>query len=62
MTTQTIQGGLMTVDEVARYLRISIAKAYQMAARGELPTVRMGRTVRVRADRLEAWLDQRTSR
>jgi excisionase family DNA binding protein len=53
---------LLTVDEAARFLRISRAKAYGMAQSGELPTVRMGRSVRVRRDRLEAWLDERSSR
>jgi excisionase family DNA binding protein len=48
---------LLTIEELARFLRISRAKAYELAARGEIPTVRMGRSVRVRRDRLEAWLD-----
>jgi excisionase family DNA binding protein len=49
-----------TIEEVATYLRISRQKAYAMAASGELPTIRMGRSVRVRRDRLEAWLDQQS--
>ena len=53
---------LMSLEETARLLRISRGKAYQMAATGELPVVRMGRSVRVRRDRLQAWLDERTSR
>ena len=53
---------LITVEEAGRLLRISRGKAYQMAATGELPIVRMGRSVRVRRDRLEAWLDERSTR
>ena len=55
---------LMTVEEVSRLLRISRAKAYQMTAGDppELPVVRLGRSVRVRRDRLEAWIEQQTSR
>jgi excisionase family DNA binding protein len=53
---------LITVEEAGRLLRISRGKAYAMAASGELPTIRMGRSVRVRRDRMEAWLDERTSR
>jgi PTS system nitrogen regulatory IIA component len=61
IVTTTLQPEpLLTVDEAARFLRISRAKAYEMAQRGELPTVRMGRSVRVRRDRLEAWLDERS--
>lgn len=53
---------LISLEETARLLRISRGKAYQMAATGDLPVVRMGRSVRVRRDRLQAWLDERTSR
>jgi len=56
----TDQPALLTVEEVARFLRISRAKAYELAAQGGIPTVRMGRSVRVRRDRLEAWLDERS--
>jgi excisionase family DNA binding protein len=51
---------LLTVEEVARLLRISRGKAYSLAATGELPTVKMGRSVRVRRDRLGVWLDERS--
>jgi excisionase family DNA binding protein len=53
---------LITIEEAARYLRLSRAKTYQLAAVGDLPVVRVGRSVRVRADRLPAWLDERSSR
>lgn len=53
---------LISLEETARLLRISRGKAYAMAATGDLPVVRMGRSVRVRRDRLEAWLDERSSR
>ncbi len=51
---------LLKIDEVAAILRISVAKAYAMAQRGELPTVKMGKSVRVRRDRLMAWLDSQS--
>ena len=52
---------LLSLEEAARLLRISRGKAYSMAAAGELPIVRMGRSVRVRRDRLDAWLDARAT-
>lgn len=51
---------LISLEETARLLRISRGMAYKLAATGELPVVRMGRSVRVRRDRLEVWLDERT--
>lgn len=61
--TMTMTGepaALLTIEEAARLLRISRGKAYSMAAVGDLPTVKMGRSVRIRRDRLEAWLDERS--
>lgn len=60
MTLATPTDPILTVDEMARFLRISRAKAYSMTQSGEIPTFRMGRSVRVRRDRLEAWLEERS--
>jgi excisionase family DNA binding protein len=35
--------------------------AYSMAARGELPAVRIGRSLRIRRDKLIEWLESRTA-
>ena len=51
---------ILTVEEAARLLRISRAKAYGMALSGEMPTIRLGRSVQIRRDRLEVWLDERS--
>ena len=57
MMTRDPEPALLTIEEAARYLRLSRAKVYSMAARGELPAVKMGRSVRIRRERLDAWLD-----
>lgn len=62
MTLQAVEPALMTVEEVARYLRISRAKAYEMTQSRELPVVRMGRSVRVHRAALEEWLTDRQTR
>ena len=50
---------VLTVEEVARLLRISRGAAYQAARRGELPGVRrVGRTLRVSRDAVLTWLGQ----
>lgn len=38
---------VFTVDEAARLLRISRGAAYEAVRRGEIPSVRIGRTIRV---------------
>jgi excisionase family DNA binding protein len=62
MPTQDQMPVLLTIEEAASYLRLSRAKVYSMAACGELPAVRLGRSVRVRRDRLDAWLEVQSTR
>lgn len=47
---------LLTGTEVARQLRISRAKVYWLIQRGEIPSVRMGRNVRVRQRDIEEYI------
>jgi excisionase family DNA binding protein len=47
---------VLTVDETARYLRISRALAFEAIPRGDLPAVRVGRRLLVPRVRLLAWL------
>ena len=46
----------LTVEEAAKVLRIGRSSAYEAARRGELPTIRLGRMIRVPRHRLEAML------
>jgi excisionase family DNA binding protein len=48
---------IMTLSEVALYLKCSRAKARYLAADGELPGVRVGRAWRFRRSDIEAYLD-----
>ena len=47
---------LLTGTEVARQLRISRSKAYDLMRRGVIPTVRMGRNVRVRQQDIDEFI------
>lgn len=49
----------LKVPEVARVLRIARGRAYELVAEGEIPSVRIGRSVRVNRRELERWLDNR---
>jgi excisionase family DNA binding protein len=52
-------GGLLTLPDVAKILKIPESKAYELARRGELPTVAIpgGKYVRVRPADLNALID-----
>ncbi len=51
---------LLRADEVARVLGIGRSKTYELIARGELPSLRIGRLVRVPRHALEQWIADHT--
>jgi excisionase family DNA binding protein len=75
MTDPTRQGGadaepaavpfgdaleLLTVDDVARRLKIGRSTVYLLCRNNDLPHVTINRSVRIPLDRLEQWLRART--
>ncbi len=50
---------IMTVEEVARYLRVSERTAYDWANSGELPGGKLGTTWRFKRSEVERWVDGR---
>lgn len=48
----------MKVPEVAEYLQIGRSRAYELVADGEIPSVKIGRSVRVSRRELKRWLEQ----
>lgn len=49
----------LKVPEVAEELRIARSRAYELVADGEIPAVRIGRSVRVSRKELDRWLEDR---
>lgn len=47
---------VLTVIEIARYLRISRSAAYELLRRPGFPAIRLGRTVRVSRAAFMQWL------
>ncbi len=47
----------LKVPEVAEVLRIARSRAYELVADGKIPSVRIGRSVRVNRRELERWLE-----
>jgi excisionase family DNA binding protein len=52
----TAEPALLRVEEAARILALGRSKTYELIARGELPSVRIGRAVRVPRNALQEWL------
>lgn len=51
--------GLLTVPEAAKLLRISRNLAYELVAQHEIPSLRLGRAIRIPRHALVQWLDRR---
>lgn len=52
---------LLKADEAAVALGFSRSKVYELLAAGELPSVRVGGSVRVPAEALRRWVDDRAA-
>ena len=53
--TPEIQDQILTVEEVAAYLRLSTATIYRMAQTGEMPAKRVGRSWRFSQALIDDW-------
>jgi excisionase family DNA binding protein len=58
---EVVQRMLLRVWEVAERLAISKSQTYLMVASGQLPTVRIGRAVRVPERALLDWVDAKVA-
>lgn len=52
---------LLRPTEVARVLGIGRSTVYELIHAGELPTIHVGRAVRISRRAVEAWIEQRTA-
>ena len=53
----TTENKLLRINEVATWLDVTEARAYELARTGLIPAVRIGRQLRVDATRLQAWIE-----
>ena len=54
------EDAIMTVPQVAAYLKMSKAAIYRLVAQGHLPHIKIGKSRRIRREQLEAWLKTQT--
>ena len=54
---------ILTLKEVAQYLKLAEKTAYRLAAEGKLPGFKVGGSWRFRKEDIQAWItDQKTSK
>ncbi|MCL0046633.1 helix-turn-helix domain-containing protein [Dehalococcoidales bacterium] len=53
---------LLTVDEVAQYIRLNRETVLRKARKGEIPAIKIGyRSYRFSKDQIDAWLREKTT-
>jgi excisionase family DNA binding protein len=48
---------IMTIEEVADYLRVPVSSLYKLAQQGKIPASKGGRHSRVRREVLDRWIN-----
>lgn len=52
---------IVTIKEVAGYLKVHERTVYRLAAKGEIPAFKVANTWRFRREDIEHWIEQQTS-
>ncbi|MDR1858271.1 MAG: PTS sugar transporter subunit IIA [Treponema sp.] len=56
-----IENGILTIEEVAKYLRVSERTVYDWAQKGEIPSGKIGTVWRFKRSEIEQWVNDRLS-
>lgn len=54
-------GYVLTIDELAKYLKVSRSTLYKLAQEGRLPAQKVGRHWRFHRETIDRWLGERES-
>ncbi|MBU0676185.1 MAG: helix-turn-helix domain-containing protein [Proteobacteria bacterium] len=55
------QDNILTIEELAVYLKISKSSLYKLAQKGEVPGQKVGKHWRFRRDIIDQWMAESTS-
>ena len=58
--SELLKNEYLTAGEVARYLHISLSKAYELTRQDDFPICRLGGVVRIPRDAFLSWVMQNT--
>jgi excisionase family DNA binding protein len=55
------EGEILTLDEVAAFLKAGKRTVYRLAQNGEIPAFKLGGTWRFRRSELDSWIDAKSN-
>ena len=50
---------LMTTKELASYMQLNPLTVYRKAREGEIPSIRVGRSIRFKKEQIDKWLESK---
>jgi len=58
MPVRRDEGAVLTIEELADYLKVSKSTLYKLAQEGRVPGQKVGRHWRFRRETIDRWLDE----
>ncbi len=58
---EMINGGLMTIEDLADYLKVTRRTIYEWLKQNKIPAVKLIGQWRFRRDRIDAWIENKTN-
>jgi len=60
MSTNTIEGGILTIKEIAEYLKVTERTIYRLAAAKQMPAFKIGGSWRFSRQDIDGWIKQQS--
>ena len=60
MSTNTIEGGILTIEEIAEYLKVTERTIYRLAAAKQVPAFKIGGSWRFSRQDIDGWIKQQS--
>ena len=57
---KTIDNSVLTIDELAAYLKVAKSTLYKLCQEGKVPGQKVGRHWRFRRETIDRWLDEQS--
>ena len=61
MSTNTIEGGILTIKEIAEYLKVAERTIYRLAAAKQMPAFKIGGSWRFSRQDIDGWIKRQTA-
>ncbi len=61
MPTNTLEGGVLTIKEIAEYIKLTERTIYRLAAAKQMPVFKIGGSWRFSRQDIDGWIKRQTA-